>query len=120
MWDDERHRRTGGIHLIILVIGRIEPLVIHTIENGGLPRPSQLENPALRQTSLERALQLEEVVVAPHRLDADERRRVLEPGALLPIPRKAVEEPALDDVHAIHESAERLEVRADPREPAVI
>src|SRR5262245_14012361 len=78
------------------------------------------EDRTLRDRSFDRALELEEVVVTPDRLDPDERGGVLEPRPRLTVPREAIEQPTMHDVHAIDEPALRVEIGTHSQQGRVI
>src|SRR5256884_2382835 len=87
---------------------------------GPAPPPAQCNHPLPPVAPLERAAEMEKVVLPPYRLDEDECRRVLERRTGLAIPRKAIRQSALHDICPVHEPAVRGEVRADADQLGVI
>src|SRR5436190_2443100 len=87
---------------------------------GPDPSAAHRQEHTLREGSFDRALELEEIVVMPDRLDPDEGGGVLEPRARFAVPREAIEQPAMHDVHTIDETALRVELGADAQDLRVI
>ena len=83
---------------------------------GDVPPTPERENQVVVDAALEGAAEIEEIAVAPRRLDQDERGRVFQQRAGLSVPGEAIGEAALHDVHAIHEATERRELGADADE----
>ena len=92
----------------------------HTEERPGYRICAQREEPLLVQGAFEGAAQIEEIVVAPHRREQDERGGVFQQRAGLAIPRETIGQPALHNVDAIDEAVLRFEIGADADELGVV
>src|SRR5262249_23958460 len=87
---------------------------------GPDPSATHRQEHTLREGAFDRALELEEVVVTPDRLDPNEGGRILEPRPRFAVPREPVEQTSMHDVHTIDEAALRLEVGADAQDLRMI
>src|SRR6266850_620573 len=109
----EGNRRAARVDLIIRVVGRIEALVVVLPMGAEAPSAAQGEEPLVVDAALERAAEIEEIAIAPGRVDENECGGILQRRSRLPVPGEPVGESALDDVDAVHEPAQRRKVGTD-------
>src|SRR5438445_13873115 len=93
--DREGSQCTSGFHLIAGKVGWIKHLMIVGKVRRQIPATAEREDPILVDAAFERAPELEEVAVAPGRLDENEGRGGFKQCAGLPVPSETNRETAM-------------------------